>query len=193
MYIRAVIVGVLLLIIAGTSLYSYSVWKRDQVEIVIQLAEYFDRLALPYRLARLSSEPRDTALLVPVEGVRARDVADTWGQARSMGRTHEGTDIFAERGTPVYAVTRGYVVRVGENNLGGTVVLTMGPGGIRYYYAHLDRVAEGISFGDPVTTDTVLGYVGNTGNAAGTPPHLHLGIYGPEGPENPYPLLIDRP
>lgn len=91
----------------------------------------------------------------------------------------------------MYAATKGYVVRVGENNLGGTIVFTMGPGGVRYYYAHLDAVANGIQHGSEVTTDTVLGFVGDSGNASGTPPHLHFGVYD-NGPQNPYQLLVDR-
>jgi murein DD-endopeptidase MepM/ murein hydrolase activator NlpD len=62
-----------------------------------------------------------------------------------------------------------------------------------YYYAHLDSYAPNIATGDPVTTQTVLGYVGTTGNAAGTPPHLHFGVYASGGALNPLPLLTDRP
>ena len=189
---RYILTLIVFLIAAGTIGYSVYEWQTQKEEIVIQLAEIFDRIALPYRVAQLAGLPRDTALLVPVAGVRLSEVADTWGQARSEGRSHEGTDIFARRGTPVYAATRGYVVRVGENRLGGIIVIAVGPGGIRYYYAHLDRIADGIAFGTPVTTDTVLGFVGNTGNASGTPPHLHFGMYGRSGPENPYPLLVNR-
>jgi len=172
--------------------YTFRAWNEHQADIVIQLADYFDTLALPYRVARLTAEPPTTELPLPVSGIRLREVADTWGEARSEGRYHEGTDIFAPRGTPVYAATRGYVLRAGENRLGGTIVFTIGPGGIRYYYAHLNRVADGIAFGTSLTPDTVIGYVGNTGNATGTPPHLHFGMYTQEGPVNPYPLLVDR-
>ena len=114
----------------------------------------------------------------------------TWGAARSEGRTHQGIDIFARRGTPVIAATEGLVARIGENRLGGTVVWVYGPGRQRHYYAHLDRVAETLETGDRVAVGDVLGYVGNTGNARGTPPHLHYGIYAMGGAINPYPLLI---
>ena len=141
---------------------------------------------------------RDTRLLMPVEGVTVSQVADTWGAARSEGRTHEGTDIFAATGTPIYSATPGYVYRIGTNPYGGNVITVVGGAGVRYYYAHLSAFAETLTEGQYVTTDTVLGYVGNTGNAATTPPHLHLGVY--TGPldtcdwqaENPYSLLVDR-
>lgn len=69
----------------------------------------------------------------------------------------------------------------------------IGAGGRVYYYAHFDSYAPGIAEGDYVTPQTVLGYVGTTGNAQGTPPHLHFGVYTPTGAINPLPLLTDRP
>ncbi|HJS23180.1 MAG TPA: M23 family metallopeptidase, partial [Pyrinomonadaceae bacterium] len=71
-------------------------------------------------------------------------------------------------------------------------VSVIGSGGRVYYYAHLDSYAKGIEVGDRVTTRTVLGYVGTTGNAQGTPPHLHFGVYTMTGAINPLPLLSDR-
>ncbi len=141
---------------------------------------------------------RDAELLLPVAGVTASQVSDTWGAARSEGRTHEGTDIFAPEGTPVYSTTPGYVYRIGQNPYGGNVVVVIGGAGVRYYYAHLSGFAEGLEEGRYVTPETVLGFVGTTGNAAATPPHLHFGVY--PGPyetcaweaENPYELLVDR-
>lgn len=137
---------------------------------------------------RLASLPAPTSLPVPVRGIEARALRDTWGGARSGGRRHEGIDIFAKRGTPVISSTEGVVLRVGTNRLGGQVVWVLGPGGQRHYYAHLDRYAD-IENGQRVRPGTVLGYVGTTGNAAGTPPHLHYGIYETGGAINPYPLL----
>jgi len=106
---------------------------------------------------------------------------------------HEGQDIFAPQGTPVLSATEGYIVNIGENNLGGQTVSIVGAGGRSYYYAHLDSYAPHIAEGDYVTKQTVLGYVGTTGNASGTPPHLHFGVYAPGGAMNPLPLLSDRP
>lgn len=149
-------------------------------------------VALPFRLAALSAREADAELRVPVGGVRAAQVRDSWHAPRSGGRLHEGQDIFAPRGTPVYSATEGYVVRVGESALGGLTVFVHGAGGRWYYYAHLDSYAPDLKVGDYVTTETVLGRVGDTGNAAGTPPHLHFGVYTAAGAINPRPLLVDR-
>ncbi len=134
----------------------------------------------------------DARLAMPVKGIRTKQIADTWGAARSNGRAHSGQDIFAKRGTPVFSATEGYVLRVGESDLGGKVVFVLGAGGRRYYYAHLDDFAPELKAGDFVTTDTLLGYVGTTGNAKNTPPHLHFGVYGTSGALNPLTLLADR-
>jgi murein DD-endopeptidase MepM/ murein hydrolase activator NlpD len=137
---------------------------------------------------RLSSLPAPRTLPVPVAGVRPAGLADTWQAARSEGRKHEGIDIFAKRGTPVLSATEGIVLRVGSNRLGGQTVLVLGPGGQRHYYAHLDRYGD-VRPGMRVAPGTLLGYVGNTGNAAGTPSHLHYGIYTAGGAIDPYPFL----
>lgn len=140
---------------------------------------------------RLASMPAPSSLLVPVSGVRRHDLRDTWGGPRSNGRKHEGIDIFAKRGTPVVAATEGIVMRVGTNRLGGQVVWVLGPAGQRHYYAHLDQFAD-VRPGMRVEPGRTLGYVGTSGNAKGTPPHLHYGIYGPGGATNPYSLLRAR-
>ena len=123
---------------------------------------------------------------------RRKQIADTWQAPRGDGRRHEGQDIFAPRGTPILSATNGYIYNIGENNLGGQTVSVISSGGRVYYYAHLDSYASGIEVGDRVTTRTVLGYVGTTGNAQGTPPHLHFGVYTLTGAINPLPLLTDR-
>jgi len=115
-------------------------------------------------------------------------LTDTWGGARSEGRSHEGIDIFAPRGTPIKATTAGVISKVGQNNLGGRVVVIVGPGGAGHYYAHMEDYAD-ISTNDWVNAGDVIGYVGNSGNANGTPPHVHYGIYINGHAVNPYPLL----
>ena len=148
-------------------------------------------LRSPIEMARLAWLPAPDALPVPVDGVERRQIADTWGGARSGGRKHEGVDIFAPRGTPVRSTTRGVVLRVGENRLGGQHAAVLGPGLQVHYYAHLDRFGD-FDAGDLVAPGDILGYVGDTGNAKGTPPHLHYGIYTPgNGALNPWPLLSD--
>lgn len=144
------------------------------------------------KMALLSMREPETQILIPVRGVRKKQIADTFGAERSENRSHSGQDIFAKRGTPVYSATEGYVLRVGENRLGGKVVFIYGAGGRRYYYAHLDDFAPDLKAGDYVTPDTLIGFVGNSGNAKTTPPHLHFGVYGADGAMNPMPLLTDR-
>jgi len=141
----------------------------------------------------------DTALRLPVDGLRVRQIADTWGGPRSGGRRHEGQDLFAPTGTKIRSATDGWIWRIGERTLGGLTITVVGGGGRRYYYAHLSAYADVVE-GQRVTTDTVIGYVGNTGNARSTPPHLHLGVYASQDPEDPcgwdaidpLPLLVDR-
>ena len=151
------------------------------------------KLLFVVHVAGLYAKSPDQKLEMPVQGVTRSQVADTWHVPRDGDRLHEGQDIFAKRGTAVLSATDGYVVRIAENSLGGQTVSVVGAGGRVYYYAHLDSYAPNIATGDHVTTQTVLGYVGNTGNAAGGPTHLHFGVYAREGALNPLPLLSDRP
>ncbi|MGQ0697704.1 MAG: M23 family metallopeptidase [Panacagrimonas sp.] len=146
----------------------------------------------PVYALRLALRDAPAALPVPVAGVVTRALRDTWGAARSEGRRHQGIDIFAPRGREVVASIEGLVWRTGENRLGGIVVWVMGPGRQLHYYAHLDRIGP-VSPGQRVHAGQVLGYVGTSGNARGTPPHLHYGIYTPMGAINPYPLLSAGP
>ena len=150
-------------------------------------------LALPWLqnavyAIRLSSMPAPTALPIPVLGLTRKSLTDTWHASRPPRRRHEGIDIFAKKGTPVISNTEGIVLRRGENTLGGNVVWVLGPGGLRHYYAHLDQFSD-VTAGKRVDVGTVLGYVGNTGNARTTPPHLHYGVYATGGAIDPYPLL----
>lgn len=138
------------------------------------------------QLSLLQQElPTENSLPSPLP---EKNLTDTWGAARSQGRSHEGIDIFAERGTPIQSTTQGIVSKVGENNLGGRVVVVVGPGGAGHYYAHLEDYAD-IAPNDWVNQGDIIGYVGDSGNAKGTPPHVHYGIYISGSAVNPYPLL----
>jgi len=146
-------------------------------------------MARPRMLWELSRMPPPVAVSMPVDGVSIGQVADTYGAPRGSDRSHEGVDIFAPRGTPVLSATRGVVSSLREGGLGGRQVWVYGPSGQRHYYAHLDAWEPGLAEGDVVLEGSVLGFVGDTGNARGTPPHLHYGIYGPGGAIDPLPLL----
>lgn len=138
------------------------------------------------QLSLLQQElPTENSLPSPLP---EQHLTDTWGAARSQGRSHEGIDIFAPRGTPIQSTTQGIVSKVGENTLGGRVVVVVGPGGAGHYYAHLEDYAD-ISPNDWVDAGDIIGYVGDSGNAKGTPPHVHYGIYINGSAVNPYPLL----
>lgn len=144
----------------------------------------------PILFIQLQQMELPVQLAMPVDKIKPRQIQDTWGTARSGGRKHEGIDIFAKRGTPVLSATQGIVVRVGIDDLGGKVVWIVGPNLSRHYYAHLNDYVDQIQEGDWVEVGEVIGYVGNTGNAKSTPPHLHYGIYlNGQGAVNPYPYL----
>lgn len=113
---------------------------------------------------------------MPVSGVDPSKVVSTWHAKRSGGRKHEGVDIFAVRGTAVVSATDGMVWDMGTNDLGGRVVYVLGEGLAIYYYAHLDSWAADLAPGDHIRAGRVLGSVGNSGNAASTPAHLHFGV-----------------
>ncbi len=169
-------------------------WRKVILRLVgLALLLLFLVWSYPYlknlvRVVKLYRQPPPTSLPVPVEGVGSSDLTDTWGAARSEGRRHEGIDIFAPRRTPIHSTTQGVVVSKGWNRLGGRTVTVFGPAGWRHYYAHLDEW-ETPAVGDWVEVGTVLGYVGDSGNARGTPTHLHYGIYAGGEARDPYPLL----
>lgn len=121
--------------------------------------------------------------ICPVQGPRA--FSNDWGQPRSGGRRHQGTDILAPRGTPVVASVAG-VVRHHGSSLGGLSYYLNGADGHTYFGTHL----SGYAASGRVSAGTVVGYVGNSGNARGGPTHLHFEIHPGGGrPVNPYPTL----
>lgn len=166
------------------------VWTLIAVAVLAGgLRWLFPPLQHTFRIIALLREPPPAQLPLPVADAQLARLVDTYGAPRSGGRRHEGIDIFAPRHTPVLSTTRGVIVRRGDNRLGGRVVMVLGPGGRLHYYAHLEAFSE-LPLGAWVEPGLVLGYVGNSGNAQATPPHLHYGIYQPGGGAiDPYPLL----
>ena len=111
----------------------------------------------------------------PIDGEAS--FSDSFGAPRQNVSWHHGADIFAARGTPIVAVTAGTVSKVGWNSIGGNRLWLTDRSGDEFYYAHLVAFVRGLSDGDRVRPGQVLGFVGNTGDAAGTPYHLHFEIH----------------
>lgn len=131
---------------------------------------------------------RARSLLLPVQGVAPAALTDTFDAGRGGGRrAHHALDILAARGTPVLAVEGGRIVRLHHAGAGGITVYQLDPSGhYGYYYAHLDRYADGIVEGKTIARGDVLGFVGTTGNAPPGTPHLHFAIYEVTNPRRPW-------
>jgi murein DD-endopeptidase MepM/ murein hydrolase activator NlpD len=137
-------------------------------------------------------------LMVPVEGIKYAQLSDNFDQPRGTERHHEALDIMAPKGTKVVAVADGKIVKLFTSKPGGLTVYQFDPAEkYAYYYAHLDRYADGLQEGALVKRGDLIGYVGATGNADPNAPHLHFAVFEltPEKqwwkgtPVNPYPLL----
>ncbi|HYJ89476.1 MAG TPA: peptidoglycan DD-metalloendopeptidase family protein [Pyrinomonadaceae bacterium] len=137
-------------------------------------------------------------LIIPVAGVKPEQLLDTFTDARSEGRSHDAIDIQAPAGTPVLAATEGEIVKLFQSERGGTTIYQLSPDKkLVFYYAHLQRYADGITAGKYVRQGEVIAYVGDTGNAGAGNYHLHFSIAALADPKrysegtniNPYPLL----
>ena len=139
-----------------------------------------------------------SGLIIPVAGVTSEQLLDTFSAARSEGRVHDAIDIPAPQGTLVLAVAGGKILKLFQSEAGGiTVYHLSGDEKFIYYYAHLDRYAEGLHEGQVVRQGETIAYVGDTGNAGTGNYHLHFSIAITSDPKrwwegvniNPYPLL----
>jgi murein DD-endopeptidase MepM/ murein hydrolase activator NlpD len=138
-------------------------------------------------------------LLIPVEGIGPGQLQDTFNDARSEGRIHDAIDIMAPRNTPVLAATDGRIVKLFKSVKGGTTLYQFAASDehLVFYYAHLERYADGLAEGHVARRGETIGYVGDTGNATPGNTHLHFQIYRVADPKhfwtgdniNPYPLL----
>lgn len=137
-------------------------------------------------------------LKLPVIGVNPKTIQDTFNEARPGGRRHEATDILAATGTPIVTVDDGVIQKLFTSKDGGLTIYQFDPTKTYcYYYAHLQRYADGLKEGMPVTKGEVIGFVGTTGDAGSTP-QLHFAVFklGPDKkwwkgtPIDPYPLLV---
>ena len=137
-------------------------------------------------------------LIIPVAGVRPEQLRDTFSEARSEGRVHDAIDIPAPRGTPVIAAADGPIVKLFQSERGGTNIYQLSTDGkFVYYYAHLDRYADGLAEGHFAKQGETIAYVGDSGNAGPGNYHLHFSVVEISDPKNfwhgvninPYPLL----
>jgi len=127
-------------------------------------------------------ELRERELIMPVEGIDPEDLHQSFDETRGT-RRHEALDILAPRDTPVRAVEEGTIAKLFASDRGGLTIYHFDPTGkYCYYYAHLERYAEGLREGQRVEAGEVIGYVGTSGNAPRDTPHLHFAIFalGPE-------------
>ncbi|MBA3007720.1 MAG: peptidoglycan DD-metalloendopeptidase family protein [Desulfocapsa sp.] len=152
----------------------------------------------PVIVAPTSTESPSSPLLIPVVGIKASQLTDTYTDARSNGRIHDGIDIMAPSGTKVIAADDGTVVKLFSSNQGGLTVYEFdSTERFIYYYAHLDSYAPGLVEGKQLRRGDPIGLVGSSGNASEAAPHLHfeVSVLGPEKlwwkstAINPYPLL----
>ncbi len=123
-------------------------------------------------------ELRARHLLIPIDGVRPADLRDSFAEARDQTREHEALDILAPRNTPVRAVENGTIAKLFSSKAGGLTIYEFDPSTTyAYYYAHLQRYADGLQEHAAVTRGQIIGYVGTTGNAPPNTPHLHFAIF----------------
>jgi murein DD-endopeptidase MepM/ murein hydrolase activator NlpD len=151
--------------------------------------------ATPEAAAKLTGK-----LLIPVDGVKASQLSDNFDQPRGKDRHHEALDIIAPKGTKVFAVADGKLVKLFNSKPGGLTIYEFDPTEkYAYYYAHLDRYADGVKEGMMLKRGDLIGYVGSTGDARTDAPHLHFAVVELTPKKewwkgvaiNPYPLLAE--
>jgi murein DD-endopeptidase MepM/ murein hydrolase activator NlpD len=127
----------------------------------------------------LIGELRSRALRVPLDGVDIESFKGGFLEQRdSGGRPHEAVDMLAPRNTPVHAVENGTIAKLFVSKAGGNTIYQYDPGEqVAYYYAHLERYADGLSEGSKVSRGDVIGFVGTSGNAPANTPHLHFAVF----------------
>jgi len=117
-------------------------------------------------------------LRMPLDGVDMESLKGGFDERRGGDRPHEAVDMLAPRNTPVHAVENGTVAKLFNSKAGGLTIYQFDPGGrLCYYYAHLERYADGLHDGQTVTQGEVIGYVGTSGNAPANTPHLHFAVF----------------
>ncbi|NHZ79891.1 peptidoglycan DD-metalloendopeptidase family protein [Massilia sp. CCM 8695] len=173
--------------------------STDLSELDLPLRPAMSEVALPAANgASAAAVPAGAKLMVPVEGVKLASLRDNFDQPRGADRHHEALDIMAPKGTKVLAVSDGKLVKLFNSKPGGLTVYQFDPSEkYAYYYAHLDRYAEGVKEGMDLKRGDLVGYVGVTGNSDPNAPHLHFAVveltaekkWWKGTPINPFPLM----
>ncbi|MFW2381985.1 MAG: M23 family metallopeptidase [Acidimicrobiales bacterium] len=169
-------------------------WLRDGNETAEKSARLVEDLEFELATWNNLSATFIEDVVWPIDGEYDLPLINSWGYPRAPGSIdehwHEGIDIFAPEGERLVAAEGGEVTDIGVGTLGGLKIWILGNSGSRWYYAHLMAFNPDLQVGDQVKAGDLIGYVGKTGNAISTPPHLHLQLH-PDGgrPVNPYPIL----
>jgi peptidoglycan LD-endopeptidase LytH len=153
----------------------------------------FSLFILFFSLTSITFAQEQKEIPIPlIHPIEVKDLSDTWGEARSHGRTHEGIDIVVPRWSFIASPVEGTITRIETSGFGGLHIWMLTKDKERFYFAHLEAVSPFIKVGDKVEKAEIIGFVGNSGNALGTDPHLHFGIYTNDWvPENPYPRITE--
>lgn len=197
---------VIAVLIGAFSIFAYNIGYRsgqDEVTVSGEKQTVYPQGGPPVTVAE-GVVVGPTGLAIPVAGVKAEQLVDTYTQARAGGaRSHDAIDIMAPVGTPVIAAAPGKVEKLFFSQGGGgiTAYVRSDDGRWTYYYAHLNSYAPGLREGQRIKRGAPIGTVGATGNANPAGPHLHFAINRMEPgqswhqgtPINPYPLLAGKP
>ncbi|MBT8241904.1 MAG: peptidoglycan DD-metalloendopeptidase family protein [Acidimicrobiia bacterium] len=169
-------------------------WLREAVASAEESSELVEDLEFELATWNNLSATFIDSVVWPIDGDYEQTLINSWGYPRAPGTIdehwHEGIDIFAPEGERLVAAEGGEVTDIGVGTLGGLKIWILGDSGTRWYYAHLMAFSPDLQVGDRVKAGDLIGFVGKTGNAISTPPHLHLQVHPGGGrPVNPYPIL----
>jgi peptidoglycan hydrolase-like protein with peptidoglycan-binding domain len=167
--------------------YDYAGTTPAQQQMISGLRQSSD---LQQKITALGTTPVAAFPMPVLYGVAPSDLTPNFGDPRPNGRTHEGEDIMAVKGTPIVSPTAAVVLRLETGVDEGNAVYTANPGGESLVYMHLDHFGEGVVAGEVLQPGSLIGYVGNTGNASSGPAHLHFEVHNSSGvPVDPFPRL----
>ncbi|WP_426175676.1 M23 family metallopeptidase [Massilia sp. TWR1-2-2] len=151
--------------------------STDLTEADLPLRPTQQEIPMPSDVANEGAAKSSAKLMIPVEGIKLGQLSDNFDQPRGKERHHEALDIMAPKGTRVIAVADGKVVKLFNSKPGGLTVYQFDPTEkYAYYYAHLDRYADGVKEGSVLKRGDLVGYVGVTGNSDQKAPHLHFAV-----------------